>query len=217
MGFEKDQISDFLAKLASSSAVPGGGGAAALASALSAALNSMVFNLTIGKKGYDNLNKEEQENVEKALEYSTLKLQDFQKFINKDGEAFSTLMESYRLPKNSDEEKEHRRKMISEGLYNAMMVPYSLMKETVELMEHILTAAKFGNSNVISDAGVSAMLAYSAVESCMLNVMINYKALKDEKYKEVENESIALVFKAENLKNEIMNIVYEKIMGYKKN
>ncbi|NLM34414.1 MAG: cyclodeaminase/cyclohydrolase family protein [Clostridiales bacterium] len=211
MGFEKDQINDFLSKLASSSPVPGGGGAAALSSALSAALSSMVFNLTIGKKAYDNLHKDEQEMVNKALEFVTLKLEEFQQYINKDGEAFSTLMQSYKLPKNSEEEKEHRSKMIAEGLHNSMKVPYSLMKETVEFMDHILTAAKFGNSNVISDAGVSAILAKAAVESCFLNVMVNLKALKEESNEKVEQECKELLEKAENMKNEIMKIVYERL------
>ena len=98
MKFENDQMNDFLGKLASNSPVPGGGGAAALTSALSVALSSMVFNLTIGKKSYDNLNKEEQDKVQNSLDYCYLKVKEFQQFINKDGEAFS-LMESYKLPK----------------------------------------------------------------------------------------------------------------------
>lgn len=211
MEFEKEQISDFLSKLASSSPVPGGGGAAAISSALSAALSSMVFNLTIGKKAYDNLNREEQDKVEKALESATLKLKDFQQFINKDGDAFSALMQGYKLPKDNEGEKEYRRKMISEGLRNAMTVPYSLMKETVEFMEHILTAARFGNSNVISDAGVSAILAKAAVESCVLNVMVNLKALKEENNEALVEECKTLLDKSESLKNEIMTIVYERL------
>lgn len=211
MGYEKDQINEFLAKLASSSPVPGGGGAAAISSALSAALSSMVFNLTIGKKSFDNLNQEEQVKVKGALEEATLKLEEFQQFINKDGEAFSALMEGYKLPKATEEEKEHRSKKITEGLHNAMMVPYRLMKETVNFMDHILTAAKFGNQNVISDAGVSAILAKAAVESCVLNVIVNLKALKDENNEAVEQECRDLLDKAEDLKCEIMKIVYERL------
>ncbi|NLP28037.1 MAG: cyclodeaminase/cyclohydrolase family protein [Clostridia bacterium] len=211
MKFENDQMNDFLGKLASNSPVPGGGGAAALTSALSVALSSMVFNLTIGKKSYDNLNKEEQDKVQNSLDCATLKLKEFQQFINKDGEAFLALMESYKLPKETEEDKEERRKRILEGLNNAMMVPFTLMKETVQFMEHILNAARFGNPNVISDAGVSAILAKASVESSYLNVMINLKSLKDANKEIVEQESKALLAKAENIKNEIMTIVYDKL------
>ena len=52
------KITKFLEKTATGTAVPGGGSIAALSAALSASLSEMVANLTIGKKGYETVQKE---------------------------------------------------------------------------------------------------------------------------------------------------------------
>ncbi|WP_139904371.1 cyclodeaminase/cyclohydrolase family protein [Clostridium thermarum] len=210
MDFKNDTIYDFVDKLASSSPVPGGGGAAALTAALSSALGSMVFNLTIGKKSYEALDREAQERIEVALVKCNAKFKELLEHINKDGEAFSGLMEAYKLPRATTDEVIIREKNIQEGLVNAMMVPYKLAEETVNLMDYILIAAKYGNPNVISDAGVAAILAYAAVESCVLNVRINVKLIKDD-MKEIVDSCNTLRERAEVLKKAIMDKVNGKI------
>ncbi|WP_163194460.1 cyclodeaminase/cyclohydrolase family protein [Clostridium thermarum] len=210
MDFKNDTIYDFVDKLASSSPVPGGGGAAALTAALSSALGSMVFNLTIGKKFYEALDREAQERIEDALVKCNAKFKEFLEYINKDGEAFSGLMEAYKLPKATTDEVIIREKNIQKSLVNAMMVPYKLAEETVNLMDYILIAAKYGNPNVISDAGVGAILAYATVESCILNVRINVKLIKND-MKEILDSCNTLRERAEVLKKAIMDKVNSKI------
>jgi formiminotetrahydrofolate cyclodeaminase len=210
MDFKNDSIYDFVDKLSSSSPVPGGGGAAALTAALSAALGSMVFNLTVGKKAYEALDMEKQQKVKDALALCNTKFKEFLEFINKDGEAFLGLMEAYKLPKTTEEDKQMREKSVQMGLFNAMLVPYHLAEETVKFMDYIAIAAEYGNANVISDAGVAAILANSTVESCVLNVMINVKFIKEDITGVVENCK-TLMQKAEELKGIIMGQVYSKI------
>lgn len=210
MEFKNDTIYDFVDKLASSSPVPGGGGAAALTAALSSALGSMVFNLTIGKKAYEVLDGETQRRLDDALLQCNTKFKEFLEYIDKDGEAFSGLMKAYKLPKATEEEVMTREKNIQDGLVNAMMVPYRLAEETVNLMDYILIAAKYGNPNVISDAGVAAILACSTVESCILNVRINIKLIK-ENMPGIIYSCNTLRERAEELKRAIMDEVNSKI------
>lgn len=210
MDFRRDTINEFVDKLASSSPVPGGGGAAALSAALSSALSSMVFNLTVGKKSYEALDGDKQLIIKKALEDCIIKTEEFLQYINKDAEAFSSLMDAYKFPKESEEEKQLREQKIQQGLYNSMMIPFHLAEETVKFMETISIAAEYGNVNVITDAGVSVIMAYATIESCILNVMVNVKFIKTDSSDVVENCK-ELQNKAEIIKDQVLSKVYGKI------
>jgi formiminotetrahydrofolate cyclodeaminase len=144
-------IKDYIEKLSSKEPIPGGGSAAALAGALSSALTAMVFNLTIGKKVYEEYNEEEKALINttlKKIEDCNIELMDF---MDKDGEAFLSLMAAFRLPKESQEDKIKRNDKIQLGYENALKVPLNLAKKCIELYEYVLVASKYGNKNVISD------------------------------------------------------------------
>ncbi|MDP4089616.1 MAG: cyclodeaminase/cyclohydrolase family protein [Bacillota bacterium] len=210
MDFKNDRVYEFIQKLASDSPVPGGGGAAALTAALSGALSSMVFNLTIGKKSFEAMDDEIKSHVRQCLEDCKEKIIDFQEFMTRDGEAFSSLMEAYKLPKSSEDEIRLRDMKIQEGLSNSMLVPYNLAKEVLGLYNSIEAAALYGNKNVISDAGVSAILAHGAAESCILNVMVNLKFLSGDN-DEIKEECRGFLEKSKACKDRIMEMVYSKI------
>ncbi len=210
MDYKDDKVCDFIAKLASDSAVPGGGGAAALTAALSSALSSMVFNLTVGKKSYEALSEDIKAMVNSALLKCKNMNMEFQDYISKDGEAFSALMEAYKLPKDSVEHTGFRETKIEEGLNKAMGVPFSLAKEIIVLFEYIDIAAQYGNKNVISDAGVSAILAYAAVESCILNVKVNLQFISN-KDDVMMDKCCELLKTAKQYKDRIMEKVYSMI------
>jgi formiminotetrahydrofolate cyclodeaminase len=211
MNFKDKSILDFVNELSSNSPVPGGGGAAALVGSLSAALSNMVFNLTINKKAFTNLNNSEQSSVMDALATCEKKANEFLDYIDKDGEAFSILMKAYKLPKDSEEALKVKEEKIQEGLKIAMQVPLDLLKNLADMMSHINIAATYGNANVISDAGVSAILAYAAIESSVLNVMVNLNFINDINKDELIKACTDLLDKAEKLKKEIMIKVYNKI------
>lgn len=205
-------IENYIYDLSSSKPTPGGGSAAALAGALSSALTAMVFNLTIGKKVYENYSEETKSKINDALkacqEYNQLMIE----FMQQDEEAFLSLMKSFKLSKSTEEERAIRDREITKGYENALEVPLNLAKSGVELYKYIDIAAQYGNNSVISDAGVGAILLYSTIESSILNVNINLSGIKDEKYKEsILSRCNEISKEALDYKSKILEIVYSKI------
>lgn len=210
MNFKEDKVCDFVNKLASDSPVPGGGGAAALTAALSAALSSMVFNLTIGKKAYEAMDEEIKSKVRLSISKCEKKIQDFQVFMARDAEAFSGLMEAYKLPKDSEENISIRESRIQKGLNNSMMVPYTLANEIFDLFSAVEAAALYGNKNVLSDAGVSAILAHAAVESSILNVRVNLKFITGSTG-DIAKKCDMLLQESKAKKDKLLEMVYSKL------
>jgi len=201
-------IEKYIEELSSSSPVPGGGSAAALVSSLCSALTAMVFNLTVGKKGYDQLNSFEKDSVDKALENSKIFNEKLLQFMDKDSEAFLDFMKTFKLPKGNEEELKFREEEIQKGYKKALSIPLSLAEECVKFYESVLIACKYGNKNVISDAGVAAILLHAAIESSILNVKINLLGLKDEENKLiVQNRCNELLNTALDYKLRLMEIV----------
>ncbi len=173
-------LKEFSKETASSEPVPGGGSIAAYSGALAAALSEMVANLTVGKKNYEEVEEEMKLIVEKAEMIRVNMLDN----IEKDCEAFDKVMEGFKLPKNTEEEKEFRKKTIQEGLIIAAEVPLEIAKEAFEIMPIAEIVVEKGNKNAVTDGLVSAMLARTAVLSALLNVKINLNSIKDETYVE---------------------------------
>lgn len=195
-------IEKYIEDLSSNKSVPGGGSAAALVGALATSLTSMVFNLTIGKKAYEELEKENKEIVDRTLE-EALKYNDILlEFMDKDGEAFLSLMNAFKLPNSLEEEKNIRKAAIDKGYENALNTPLKLLEESLNFYPNIITACKYGNKNVISDAGVASYLLYACIESSILNVKINLNGVKEEKVKdEINNRCAEILSKALEYKN----------------
>jgi len=205
-------VREFISELGSNSPVPGGGSVAALSSSLASALSSMVFNLTVGKKAYNSLSEEEKAQVNSSLEITSNLKDEFLDLMNEDTVAFNSVMEAFKLPKETEEEKAIRSEKIQEGYKVAIAVPLEVAKRTFNLYEHILVAVKYGNKNAISDGGVAALMAQSAIEGAILNVRINLSGLKDEEYKKViESQINMLSVKGLEKQKEILNIVNENL------
>lgn len=212
MLFKDYKIEEFLSDLSSSSPSPGGGSSAALVAAISGALNNMVYSLTINKKSFEPLSDE---NKEKMISFE----KECKEFIEKcvelmeeDRASFNKVMDSYRLPKDTDEEKEYRKKQIKEKTYGAMMCPLNLCRECIKFYSNIEFAIEYGNKMLVSDAGVAASLLHSAIESSIINVKINLSSLKSESYfDEVESEIKSLVKESNDKKQSILDNVYKNI------
>lgn len=202
-------IEEFLKRLASKSPTPGGGGAAALVSAISAALNSMVFNLTVGKKAYENYTGEIKEIIDNSLKESNELIEFFTLYIDKDAEVFSRLMDSYKLPKSNEDEKNARKLKIEDCIKEAAEVPMVVAENVYKLYPIIWNACQYGNKNLISDAGVAAILVQASLESCILNVKINLSYIKDEALKNnMDKKCMYLSVTGEEWKNKIMKFIY---------
>jgi formiminotetrahydrofolate cyclodeaminase len=201
-------VQQFLDELASRQATPGGGSAAAVMGAQSAALTSMVCNLTIGKPKY----AEVEEEMQTLLLRSESLREKLTGMIKADVDVFDKLMACYGLPKDTDKEKAERSAQIQSVLKQATIVPLECAKACAETIELSRIAAEKGNTGVISDAGVAVMAGYGALKSAALNVYINAGSIKD---KEFANSKLAeleeILNGAEVATEEIYQIVKAKL------
>ncbi|MGM0411542.1 MAG: cyclodeaminase/cyclohydrolase family protein [Bacillota bacterium] len=198
--FAEYNLDTFASKLASDSPTPGGGSVAGLSASLSASLIEMVINLT-KDDSLDEYNIELQKKRKEALE-----------LIDKDAESFNKVMEAYKMPKNSEEERNKRKKAIQNGLYEASLTPLDTMKLALKLLELARKVIEKGNPHAISDIGVASLMGISAIKGAYLNVLINTQSLKDEeKALELEKEAKNIIEKGEKLNSEIENITIKKI------
>lgn len=172
--------SEFAERLASRDAVPGGGGASAFAAALAAALSNMVGNLTVGKKKYADVEEELRGLMEKlgVLRVELLEL------VEEDARSFEPLSKAYGLPKNTEEEKQHKDEVMEKCLHDAAQVPLEIMRKIAEIVPMARTFADKGSVIAVSDAGVSAALCSAAMRSAALNVYINTGMMKERDYAE---------------------------------
>ena len=171
-------IKEFLEKVASEHPTPGGGSTAALSAALAASLTEMVANLTIGKKGYDDV---EDEMKAVAKDASQLKNK-LVSAIDNDSDAYKDVMTALKLPGNTEAEKRHREEMIQSGLKQATLVPMAVAEDAIQVMELAGKTVTKGNKNTITDGAVGVMMAKTAVLSALYNVKINLRTIKDKAF-----------------------------------
>ncbi|GBD94132.1 methenyltetrahydrofolate cyclohydrolase [bacterium BMS3Abin05] len=200
----KMRLWEFSNELSMDSPTPGGGSAAALSGALAAALVSMVANLTYGNKKY-----EQHWDAVKPLAVKAQELKDrLLKAVDRDTAAFDAVMDAYRRPKKTEEDQKARENAIQQATKGATGVPLEVMELAFETLQLAKTAAEKGNVNSISDAGVAALMALSAVEGAYLNVKINLGAIEDNSFKTgAETKAGEIRKKAMELKHEIWNLV----------
>lgn len=205
-------VDNFAKELASKSPAPGGGSAAALSATLAASLSSMVFNLTIGKKAYENLKEEEKECIINALKKTEALREEYLDIMQEDTTVFLKVMDAFKMPKDSEAERSLRKIKIEEAYKLALEVPRKLCEKCFELYKYIEIAARYGNANAISDAGVSALMIQAALEGASLNVKINLASLEDIKLKDtLLKETNVLIKNGSSKKEEILKIVESKI------
>ena len=175
---------EFVTKLASSSAVPGGGGASALVGAIGMALGNMVGSLTVGKKKY----KDVEEDILKRIDKACVIREDMLKLIDEDAKAFEPLSKAYGLPKNTPKELEERNRIMEAALRTARETPLRIMGECCEALLVIKEFAEKGSVLAVSDAGVACSCTKAALYGASLNVYINTGLMKDTDYAEELNK-----------------------------
>ncbi|NLV77383.1 MAG: cyclodeaminase/cyclohydrolase family protein [Tissierellia bacterium] len=205
-------VKDYVLQVASKEPTPGGGSVAALAGSLGAALTSMVGNLTIGRKIYEELDDETKKEVDANFEKLQKSIEELIKIVDEDTKAFDGVMEAFKMPKETEEEKAKRSAAIQEGYKKALEVPYRCAEECFNVLKLQKVFAHHGNVNAITDVGVGALLAATGLEGALLNVKINLLSIKDEKYRrEMEEKVNTLLKEGTQLKEELMKIVYERL------
>ena len=200
---------EFLEKLASNAPTPGGGGGAAMAGALAVALASMVGNLTVGKEKFAQHEVEVQELLAKA---EALRLE-LLSFVNADAEVFNNFMVCYRMPKNTDEEKQARNQAIQNAAKEAAEVPLKIAESCLEVMKLAERIAIIGNPGAITDAAVSAIMARAALRSAVYNVVVNLKLIKDEVYNQAIYAKIGAMQKEAEALEKATLITADEVLG----
>ena len=183
MGFSTSTCTEFVEVLASKAPVPGGGGASALGGAVGTALGNMVGSLTVGKKKYADVEEEMWELKGKCDQLQ----KDFLRLIERDAEVFEPLSKAYGMPKETEEEKAEKARVMAIVLKDACSVPMEIMEKCCEALDLIKEFAAKGSKLAISDAGVAATFCKAALKGASLNVYINTKSMADREYAEELN------------------------------
>lgn len=204
----KLSLRSFADETASESPAPGGGSIAAYVGALGLSLGTMVANLSAHKKGWDERWEEFSVWAEKGqgLKDELLKL------VDADTAAFNRIMTAFALPKGTEVERQMRSQAIQEATRYAIEVPYRVMELSLEGMELIKAMTVQGNPNSVSDAGVGALCARSAVMGAFMNVRINAAGYEDKAFvAETVKKGKAIEEKAMQMESDIIKLVNAKI------
>ena len=198
----------FAEETASESPAPGGGSISAYMGALAAALGTMVANLSSHKAGWD----ERWEFFSDWAENGMAVMNELLALVDEDTAAFNKIMDVFGMPKGTPEEKEARAAAMQVATLYATEVPLRTMKAAYKAFDVVRAMATEGNPNSVSDAGVGALAARSAVMGACLNVKINAAGLKDREVAErFINEANEIQALAQQAEKEILEIVESKI------
>lgn len=198
----------FAEETASESPAPGGGSISAYMGALGAALGTMVANLSSHKAGWD----EQWEHFSNYAEEGQALMAELLHLVDEDTEAFNRIMAVFAMPKTTDEEKAARSAALQEATLYATEVPLRTMKAAAKVFPLVKAMAEEGNPNSVSDAGVGALAARSAVLGARLNVRINAAGLKDRtKADALTSEADRIAEEAMKAEQEVLTIVEQKI------
>lgn len=204
----EQRTTEFLEVLSSAAPVPGGGGASAAVGAFASALGMMVTNLTIGKKKYAEVEPEIREIRSKLEELR----EELVRLTDRDAEAFEPLAKAYGLPKETQEEKDEKERVMEKALYEASIVPLQIMKTVFRVMGHLEVLGEKGSRLAVSDVGVAVLFARAALEGASLNIYINTRLMKNREHAERLNaESDELIAEAGGLQEKIYANVLAKI------
>lgn len=187
---------DFIDEVSMDSPAPGGGSVSAVSGALGGGLLSMVCALTVGKKGYEDVNERVKEIGKMAQELKDVLMG----LVDEDTDAFNGIMSAMRLPKKTDQDKKKRDEAIEEATKRATLVPLKIMRKGKNLTELMREPANICNINAISDILVASLEAEISVKGAGVNVDINISNLSDEEFKK------EVMVERENIEKEVVKI-----------
>jgi formiminotetrahydrofolate cyclodeaminase len=184
--FKEATLAGFLEELASGAATPGGGCASALSGALAAGLVAMVARNTAANAAYAC---KAPAMSEIAVEADDLR-RGLEELVDADAAAFEQVMAAFRLPKDTPERRAERSRAIQDGYKAAVEPPVLVCEHALRVLALAALVAEQGSPNAVSDAGVAALLAASALDGAALNVEINLGSIKDDDYRTAHAEVV---------------------------
>lgn len=197
-------LPEFIDKVASAKAVPGGGSVSALLGSLGSALANMVAGITMRGRRFEAV-KEEMSKIKYDAELLRSRLLEL---VLDDADAFAEVLSAIRLP----EDDPNRENAIQEAYKTAVKVPLETIQKSLEALKLLKVVAEKGNPRAITDAGVGAISAYAAIEGAALNVKINIPSITDTTFaQESLKQAEQALELGKQLKNEILEIVERKM------
>ena len=173
-------VKEFTETVASSSPAPGGGSCSSLASTIGCSLAAMLCELTLGKKSYEEIPEHNKAEFQAAFELMQKNAAALRDLIDEDTAAFNQIMEAFKLPKETEEDKQARSAAIQTATWNAIDVPLKMSDLSLEALNHMQTLLTHGNTNAISDLGVGILLLQAGLKGANMNVKINLGSVKDK-------------------------------------
>ncbi|HOP00280.1 MAG TPA: glutamate formimidoyltransferase [Bacteroidales bacterium] len=205
-----NDLRSFMEVTASEVPAPGGGSVSAYMGALGTALGTMVANLSAHKRGWDDRWKEFSDWAETGKKIQNLLLE----LVDDDTKAFNGILEAFRLPKNTGEDKALRHAAIQEATRNAVIVPFRVMETAFGAFPLIREMVMKGNPGSVTDAAVGALAVRSCIRGAFLNVRINISGLDDKKFaEEIVEEGAEIQRNAIREEQEILDLVDSYIMN----
>jgi len=174
-------VKEFIDTLASDSVAPGGGSVSALAGANGAALLAMAGELSYQKKKFKALDEDTKKSFKEDIDEFKQGKEDFLIYIDDDTNAFNGLIQAFRMPKSSDEEKEKRSHAIQLATLETIRVPLQVCQLSIKLLRKVANVMPYANQNTLSDQGVGVMMLHNAIHGSAMNVLINLSGLKDQR------------------------------------
>jgi glutamate formiminotransferase / formiminotetrahydrofolate cyclodeaminase len=201
-------VTGFADETASESVAPGGGSVSAYVAALGVSLGTMVANISSHKRGWDERWEEFSKWAEKGQNLKNELLY----LVDEDTRSFNKIMDAFSLPKKTDEDKKARKQAIEDATKYAIQIPFRVMKNAYESMEVMEQMVEKGNPNSVTDAGVGALCARTAVIGAFMNVKINAEGLEDKAFfEEIYKEGLEIEAAAIKKEAEIIKMVEKKI------
>jgi len=208
MAFASKSLHTFLDELASAEPAPGGGSVAALSGALGASLVAMVCRLTICKKGYEAVSAE----MRAILPRAEALQRELVDLMQADTDAYTRVMNAYKLPKRTDEEKAARARALQAALQHASDVPLCVAEACVQVLALARPIAEKGNQNAVSDGGVGTLMAEAGLRGAAFNVRINLHSIDDAAFVQARRARVAKLFAdAARAEREILSIVEQRL------
>ena len=184
---------------------PGGGSVSSYVGALGTSLGGMVANLSCNTRGWEN---KVDIFSEKAYEINQLR-EKLLFLVDEDANSFNSIMEAYKLPKDSEENKQIRSKAIKDATLYAAQIPLNIMVESYNSYEIIEFLAKDGNQNSLSDSGVACLCVHTAIHGAYLNVRINLKDATGGE--DIMKKADKILKDSHSKKEKIMKLVEDKL------
>jgi len=181
-----NSLGNFTELVAAGTPAPGGGSVAAYCGVLAASLGQMVCNLTIGKQKYAQAEPRLRA-IRSELERLGARLREL---IAEDATSFEAVLQAYRLPKDSDEQKADRTAQIQIALRGAVDVPVETAQRGFDVLKLLGELADIGNPNALSDVGVGAQLAQVAIKAASYNISVNLDSITDRVAADTKREQM---------------------------